>query len=209
MLTDIMNYCPEHVDFVLTDAAKEKFPQTLFEGAKSFKEVEEKINEHFVALFPENEITLRKLDEFEVTNIREEYCKIQEDQLPGAIIAQQQAYEEAKQMKKDADDNVLAIQKRISELAARVKQGTDEMRLPSTETVTFALNGYNLTYTWSDGVMRLAKAEVIPEWGRNELWAQEDQNRQAMMDLFGLEFPEVKKPGAKAEEVEEEQNEDF
>lgn len=203
-----MDYCPEHVDFVLTDAAKEKFPQTLFEGAESFKEVEKKINEHFVALFPENEITLRKLDEFEVTNIREEYCKIQEDQLPGAIIAQQQAYEEAKQMKKDADDNVLAIQKRISELAARVKQGTDEMRLPSTETVTFALNGYRLTYTWSDGMMRLAKAEVIPEWGRNELWAQEDQNRQAMKDLFGLEFPEVKKPGAKAE-AEEENNEDF
>lgn len=203
-----MNYCPEHVDFVLTDAAKEKFPQTLFEGAQSFKEVEEKINEHFVALFPENEITLRKLDEFEVTNIREEYCKIQEDQLPGAIIAQQQAYEEAKQMKKDADDNVLAIQKRISELAARVKQGTDEMRLSSTETVTFALNGYRLTYTWSDGMMRLAKAEVIPEWGRNELWAQEDQNRQAMKDLFGLEFPEVKKLGAKSEE-EEEKNEDF
>ena len=204
-----MNYCPEHVDFVLTDAAKEKFPQTLFEGAQSFKEVEEKINEHFVALFPENEITLRKLDEFEVTNIREEYCKIQEDQLPGAIIAQQQAYEEAKQMKKDADDNVLAIQKRISELAARVKQGTDEMRLSSTETVTFALNGYRLTYTWSDGIMRLAKAEIIPEWGRNELWAQEDQNRQAMMVLFGFEFPEVKKPGTKSEEVEEDQNEDF
>ncbi len=207
MLSDIQNYCPEHVDFVIPEAAKEKFPQTLFEGAESFDEIEEKINEHFVALFPENEVVLRKLDEFEVTNIREEYCKIQEDRLPGAILAQQSAYEEAKQMKKDADDNVLAIQKRISELAARVKQGTDEMRLPSTATITFALNGYNLTYTWCDGKFQLAKAEVIPEWGRNELWAQEHQNRQAMKDLFGLDFPEVKKPGnAKDEESE---NDDF
>lgn len=202
-----MNYCPEHVDFVISDAVKEKFPLVLFEGAKSFKEVEEKVNEHFVALFPENEMALRELDEFEVTNIREEYCKIQEDRLPGAILAQQQAYEEAKQMKKDADDNVLAIQKRISELAARVKQGTDEMRLSSTETITFALNGYNLTYTWRDGQFQLAKAEVIPEWGQNELWAQEHQNRQAMKDLFGLDFPEVKKPGG--EKAEEEENNDF
>lgn len=206
MLADLMDYRPEHVDFVLSESVKEKFPLTLFDGATSFKEIEDKINENFVALFPENEVSLRKLDEYEVTNIREEYCKIQEDRLPSALLAQQEAYEEAKRMKKDADDNVLTIQKRISELAARVKQGTDEMRLPSTETITFALNGYNLTYTWCDGKFQLAKAEVIPEWGRNELWAQEHQNRQAMKDLFGLDFPEVKKPG---EESQEEENEDF
>lgn len=204
MLADIMNYLPERVEFVLSEAVKEKFPLTLFEGATSFKEIEEQVSEHFVALYPDNEVTLRKLDEYEVTNIREEYCKIQEDRLPSALLAQQEAYEEAKRMKKDADDNVLTIQKRISELAARVKQGTDEMRLSSTETITFALNGHNLTYTWCDGKFQLAKAEAIPEWGRNELWAQEHQNRQAMKELFGLDFPEVKKPGS-----EESENEDF
>ena len=206
MLANIVNYRPEEIEFVLTDAAKEKFPQTLFDDAKSFKEIEEKVNEHFMALFPENEVTLRKLDDFEVLNIREEYCKIQEDSLPEAIIEQQKAYEEAKQLKKEADDNLLTVQKRISELAARVKQGTDEIRLSSTETITFALNGYNLTYTWCDGKFQLAKAEAIPEWGRNELWAQEHKNRQAMKELFGLDFPEVKKP--KGVKVEEE-NEDF
>lgn len=203
MLTDIMDYCPEHVDFVISEAAKEKFPMTLFDDAKSFKEIEEQINKHFVALFPENEVTLRRLDDYEVSNIREEYCKIQEDQLPGAIYAQQQAYEEAKQMKKEADDNVLAIQTRISELAARVKKGTDEIRLPSTETITFALNGYNLTYTWCEDKFRLAKAELIPVWSRNELWSQEHQNRKAMMDLFGIEYPEVKKPSGSHEDEEE------
>lgn len=205
MLADIVNYRPEEVEFVLTDAAKEKFPLTLFDDAKSFKEIEEKLNEHFVALFPEHEVTLRKLDEFEVQNIREEYCQIQENRLPEVVLAQQAAYEEAKRMKKDADDNLLTVQNRIGELAARVKQGTDEIRLSSTETVQFALNGYNLTYTWCDGKFQLAKAEVIPEWGRNELWSQEEKNRIAMMELFGIEFPEVKKPGA----VEEEENEDF
>lgn len=108
-------------------------------------------------------------------------------------------------MKKEANDNLLAVQKRISELAARVKQGTEEMRLSSTETITFALNGYNLTYTWCDGKFQLAKADVIPDWGRNELWAQEDQNRKAMFDLFGIEFPEVKKPSS----GDKQENEDF
>lgn len=205
MLADIVDYRPKAVKFVLSDAVKEKFPLTLFDEAKSFKEIEDVVNQHFVALFPDNAVTLRNLDEYEVQNIREEYCKIQEDKLPNAMLAQQEAYEEAKRMKKEADDNLLAVQKRISELAARVKQGTEEMRLPSTETITFALNGYNLTYTWCDGKFQLAKADVIPDWGRNELWAQEDQNRKAMFELFGIEFPEVKKPSS----GDKQENEDF
>ena len=126
MLADIVDYRPSEVKFVLSDAVKEKFPLTLFDDAKSFKEIEEMVNQHFVALFPDNAVTLRTLDDYEVQNIREEYCKIQEDTLPGAKLAQQEAYEEAKRMKKEADDNLLSVQMRISELAARVKQGTEE-----------------------------------------------------------------------------------
>ena len=194
MLTDIIDYKPEKVEFALSDSTKEKFPLTLFDDAKSFKEVESIINEHFVALYPESASAFRKLDDYEVNNIREEYCKIQEDLLPTALEEQHRAYEDSKQMRKEADDKVQAIQNRISELAARVKKGTEDMVLSSTQTVTFALNGHNLTYTWSDGKFQLAKAEPIPDWARNELWSQESQNQQAMMELFGYEFPEVSKP---------------
>lgn len=204
MLTDIMDYRPKEVEFVLTDAVMEKFPTTLFDNEKDYKSVEQQINEHFVALFPESELAQRKLDEYEISNIREEYCKIQEDLLPNALLAQQEAYEEAKRMKKEADEKVMTIQNRISELAAMVKKGTEEIRLPSTQTATFALNGYNLTYTWCDGKFQLAKAEQIPEWGRNELWSQEHTNREAMKELFDLDFPEVKKPSG-----DEEENNDF
>ena len=41
---------------------------------------------------------------------------------------------------------------------------------------------------------KLVKAEKIPDWDKRSLWAQEDRNRKAMLDLFGIEYPEVERP---------------
>ena len=48
----------------------------------------------------------------------------------------------------------------------------------------------------------------IPDWDKNQLWSQEDWNRKAMMEVFGIEFPEVKKPVmAEDEDGDDENNE--
>ena len=45
-----------------------------------------------------------------------------------------------------------------------------------------------------NGQLTLVKGEKIPAWDKRSLWAQEDRNRKAMLDLFGLEYPEVERP---------------
>lgn len=40
----------------------------------------------------------------------------------------------------------------------------------------------------------LAKSEKIPSYNKSSLWAQEDKNRVAMMELFGLDFPAPERP---------------
>lgn len=198
MLSDILNYKPEHIDFVLDETVKEKFSDVLeiFTGAKTFKEVLKIVNERMTATFPENEIAQRKLDDFEIQNIREEYCLMQENDLPEALQNQLEEYEEAKRMKKAADDRVDACRQRISELAARVKKGTEDFRLKGNTSFCIALYGHYLYFTFikEESKMVLAKAVKIGEWGERELWSQEDKNRQAFIDLFEVEFPEVKKP---------------
>ena len=47
---------------------------------------------------------------------------------------------------------------------------------------------------WVNGEFKLVKAEKIPDWDKRSLWAQEDRNRKAMLDLFGIEYPEVERP---------------
>jgi hypothetical protein len=54
-------------------------------------------------------------------------------------------------------------------------------------------------------VFVLAKAGTV--YNRSELWSSEEMNRQSMLDLFGLEFPEAKKP--EEEEPDDEQDDDL
>lgn len=118
------------------------------------------------------------------------------------------ALDEAKRMKKEAEDRMNNILAEICDLAAMVKNGTKEFNLSSTRTIRIALNGYYCFYSWVDEKFQLVKADKIPEWDKRSLWSQEDRNRQAMIEMFGIEFPEVKKPDDFVEEPEEE-NEEF
>lgn len=206
MLQDIKDYCPDIIDFVLSDEVKEKFAEvtTLFRGAENVDEVIEKVNEYFNAEFPTNEVARRHIDEFEVQNIREEYAHIVEDELPQVEREQLDAIDQAKRIKKEADDNLLSVRNRIKELAARVKDGKEDYKLSSKNTFRIALNGYYLTYSWVDGEIKLVKAERVPDWDKNKIWAQEDRNRKGMEELFGVKFPEVAKP--KSEEKTDEES---
>ena len=206
MLANIQNYRPETIEFVLSDKAKELFPQTLFDGADNPEEIVRIVNEKFNALFPENEVAIRRMDEHEILEVREEYCLKQENEVPKRMIELAEAIDQAKRMKKDAEDRYESLLSEIRDLAAMVKTGTKEFVLSSTNTIRLALNGYYCFYSWVDGKFQLVKTDVIPEWDKRSLWSQEDRNRQAIIELFGIFLPEVEKP-EDSEEYEE--NEEF
>lgn len=204
MLADLKDYRPQKIDFVLDDKAKETFKEVmvLFKGAKSSKEALKVFKEKFNCLFPEGELATRQYDKHEVSMIREEYCLKEENDLPKRKQELQETLEEIKAMKKAAEEAYNSILLEIADLAARVKQGTTDFKLSSTETVRIALNGYFLFYSLVDGEMQLVKAQKIPDWDKNSLWSQEDVNREAMKEVFGVEFPEVEKPTMNEDETQ-------
>lgn len=190
-----MDYEPEELQFVLPEAVKEQFPlELLFEKAENEKDILKAVNEHFNALFPDCERTLRYMDDTEKAELRGKYCKLVEQELPEAEISLLNAKEEAKRIKSDAEERLNALNKQIKDYAAKVQDGTEEKQLPATKTFRIALNGYFLFYAILNGKVMLAKAEKIPSYDKSSLWAQEDKNRVAMMELFGLDFPAPDKP---------------
>lgn len=202
MLADLKNYRPARIDFVLDDKVKEMFNEVmvLCKGAKSSKEALKVFKEKFNCLFPEGELATRQYDTHEIAMIREEYCLKEENDVPKRKQELAETLEAIKAMKKQAEDAYNSILLEIADLAARVKEGTTDFKLSSTETVRIALNGYFLFYSWVDGEMQLVKAQKIPEWDKNSLWSQEDTNKEAMKEVFGIEFPEVEKPAMDEEE---------
>lgn len=202
MLADLKEYRPAKIDFVLDDKVKETFSEVmvLCKGAKSSKEALKVFKEKFNCLFPEGELATRQYDAHEIAMIREEYCLKEENDVPKRKQELQETLEAIKAMKKAAEEAYNSILLEIADLAARVKEGTTDIKLSSTETVRIALNGYFLFYSWVDGEMQLVKAQKIPDWDRGGLWSQEDVNREAMKELFGIEFPEVEKPAMDEEE---------
>ncbi len=202
MLADLKDYRPAKIDFVLDDKVKETFNEVmvLCKGAKSSKEALKVFNEKFNCLFPEGELATRNYDAHEISMIREEYCLKEENDVPKRKQELAETLEAIKAMKKQAEEAYNSILLEIADLAARVKEGTTDFKLSSTETVRIALNGYFLFYSWVNDEMQLVKAQKIPEWDKNSLWSQEDVNREAMKEVFGIEFPEVEKPTMNEEE---------
>lgn len=196
MIADLKNYSPANIDFVLDDKVREEFKDVLVlcKGAKSSKEPLKVFREKFNCLFPEGELATRQYDNHEIAMIREEYCLKEENDVPKRKQELQETLEAIKAMKKNAEEAYNSILLEIADLAARVKQGTTDYKLSSTETVRVALNGYFLFYSWVDGEMKLVKADKIPEWDKQGIWSQEDVNREAMKEVFGVVFPEVEKP---------------
>ena len=166
MLDKLKNYEPEFIEVVLDEATMEKYADMLviFKGARNVEEVIKQLQDNFSAEFPEKEVVRRRLDGFEIANIREEYCAIQENELPDAIREQLDAYEKAKRIKKEADDNLLTVRKNIADLAARVKDGSEDYKLSSKNTVKLACSGNFFYFSWINDEMRLVKVEKVPSW---------------------------------------------
>ena len=196
MLANLLDYRPEKIEFVLSEAQREMFKDVLVvcKGAKSRDEAVKVFQDKFNCLFPEGELAVRKYDAHEIQEIREEYCLKQENEFPKRKEELELTLERIKAMKKKAEEAYNSVLLEIEDLAARVKKGTTDFTLPATDTVRVALNGCFCFFAWVDGEMQLVKVTEIPDWDRNSLWSQEDWNRKAMKEVFGIEFPEIKKP---------------
>lgn len=185
MYKDLENYQPEQIVFVVDDEIRERFPQELdfSEFAGDLKSMMSFIGKNFTATFPDG-VAMRLLDKFEKTAIREEYCIIQEEVLPRL----QEKYLDLRQQMKDAEDELKRKAQEVNRYAMEVRAGVREQRLKGNETFQIALNGYYLTYVYDNArkVFQLAKAYEIPD--RTEIWANDEKNREAMLELFGVEF---------------------
>ena len=189
------DYEPEELQFVLPEVVKDTFPLELtFGNAENEKEIIKAVNEHFNVMFPENELAMRYMDNFEKDEIRKKYCELVEKELPSAEAELLSAKLEAKRLKADAEEALNSVSRQIKDYAAKVTEGTKEKKLPPTRTFRIALNGYYLFYSVINGRVLLVKTEKISSYDKSSLWAQEDRNRTAMMELFGLDFPAVEKP---------------
>ena len=218
MKSDLKNYTPENVEYVLEDSLKEQFPLTLDflslgednllgeKPLKDKKDIIKFVGKHFNATFPDNELVTRYLDNFEKANIREEYCSITENEVPARKQELEEALEMAKKMKREAEEAYASVLLEVAKYAAEVKLGTTDMRLKSKDTFCIALGGYYLVYSWDKNkqVFVLAKGFEIPD--RTELWANEEKNRQSMRDVFGLEFAEAEHLIEDSSDVSEDEN---
>lgn len=73
------DYEPEELQFVLPEVVKDTFPLELtFGNAENEKEIIKAVNEHFNVMFPENELAMRYMDNFEKDEIRKKYCELVE-----------------------------------------------------------------------------------------------------------------------------------
>lgn len=206
MKADLINYVPENIEYVLEDGIKDIFPLELdflsltdenLCGEKPLKtkaDVMKFVNKHFIATQPDNELVTRYLDDFEKSNIREEYCMLEENEVPARKQELEEALEKAKKMKKDAEEAYASVLMEVAKYAAEVRLGTADMRLKSKNTICLALAGHYLVYNWDSNKSKfvLAKAYEIPD--PTEIWANETKNRESMKAVFGLEFPETEQP---------------
>ena len=205
MYSDLKGYVPEKVEFVLSDHVKELLPAELdftqIEGQKikNANDAIKFIGKEFSATFPSGETVMRKLDEFEISNIREEYCVMQENEVPKRKLNLEETLEEIKSMKKRAEQAYDSILAEVAKYAAEVKAGTREVQLPSKETFCIVLAGHYAIYTYDKQRKTFVLAKAF-EADQTELWSNEEANRAAMLKYFGLEFPEAPKPEDKEQD---------
>lgn len=183
-------------EYVIGDEARELFPLELdFTGMTDGDENPDKrtimryVGRNFTATFPDKEYVTRRMMEDEKAALRGDYCQLVENVLPERRRQMEEAIEEAKRMRKEAEERYASALQEISAMAAEVKMGTVETCIKGTDTFCMALAGYYLYYTWDEAskTFLLAKATPITD---TSLWASDEKNRDMMRQHFGYEFPE-------------------
>lgn len=213
MKSELLNYKPKSVEYVLDDVVAETFPKELdflsltsnsLIGDKPLKTKRDILNfvaKHFTATFPTDEFAIRKLTDFEIKATREEYCALTEDLLPVRKAELGEAIEKAKKLKRDAEEAVAAVVQDIAAYAAQVKLGTKELLLKSSDTFCIPLAGYYVIYTWDEQKQTFVLASGYEVTDKSEIFSDDSVNREMMLQLFGCELPELQKHSAMGSDI--------
>ena len=208
MKADLENFRPQNPIYVLDEQVKDEFPLELdFKALPNEEPLPTKrdalrfIGKRFTATFPESEYVTRIMDDFEKKAIREEYCTMVENILPERKRQLEEALDEAKRMKKEAEERYAAALQEVAAMAAEVKLGTVEERLKKDDTFCIALAGFYLTYTWSEPKQAFVLAKAYEIEDNSEIFSSDENNREQMLQLFGMEFQEVERQEANADDA--------
>ena len=173
MKSELLNYKPEAVEYVLDDVVAETFPREL-----DFLSLDGD------ALMGEKKLQTKR----DVLNLPVRKAELEE------------AIEKAKKLKKDAEDALAAVVQDIAAYAAQVKQGTKELLLKSKDTFCISLAGYYLVYTWDEQKQTFVLASGYEVTDQSEIFADDRKNREMMLQLFGAEFAETPRKQQNADE---------
>lgn len=197
MKQDLENFQPQNPQYVLDDYVREEFPLELDfkaipgEHFETKRDIMRFIGRVLTATFPETEYVTRIMDDYEKHAIREEYCQLVENLLPERKRQLEEALEEAKRMKKEAEERYASALQEVATMAAEVKLGTVEQKLKGSDTFTIALAGYYLTYTWNEAKQTFVLAKGYEIDDTSDVWSSDENNRAQMLELFGVELPDV------------------
>lgn len=184
-MKDIKNYAPEKPEFVIPEDVS--FPNVLFGGAKNMDEVRKHLSGKFITESVLNGKTDRKLDAYEKAMIRANYAELLENEQPRLEEALAKIEAEMKRQVSDAKDRLQAIVTQIKDLVYEVKRGVKSVDLPP-DTIKIPIKGYYLYYAWLGGEFRLVRADKIPDWDKEKLFSNLETNKEAFLEVLGIDI---------------------
>ena len=187
-MIDLKNYEPEYPEFKLPKGVS--FPKVIFEGAKNMDEIRKHLSGKFITESMQGVKATRLLDVYERTSIRSNYSELLEDEQPKLEDALAEAEASCKAIIKEAKDKLTSVTTQLRALVYKVKRGEKEMDLPSESTVRMALCGHYLYYSWIAGKFQLCRVDKIPSWDEQSLFANLETNKQAFLEVLGIDMSE-------------------
>ena len=188
-MIDLKNYVPEEPVFKLPKDTP--FPRVIFEGAKSMDDIRKLLSGKFICDGVPSGSAVRYLDEYEKRSLRANYSELMEDEQPKYEAELADIEAKMKELVKEAKDKLQSVITQIRDLVYQVKRGEKEVDLPADTTIRMPLNGYYLYYAWIAGKFQLCRVDKIQSWDEQNLFANLETNKQAFLDVFGIDIDTV------------------
>lgn len=186
MENKLNTYIPKRIEVVIPKRY-DNLPKTMFDGAKTLKDVQKVLHKEFVTENQELKV-FRKLDSFEVKTIREGYSVLMEQKLPIVKEEFAEIQEEAKKAVQAAKDRWSACEANINDLVSQVRDGRKEICLEQTQCYRIPACGHYLFFAWLNDEFTLVEVAKIPEWDANKIFSQGEQNEEAFKRIFGIDI---------------------
>jgi len=124
--------------------------------------------------------TSRLYSEEEIKEFKEKVLDIVENELPEADDKRENAefeFQNAKKKKEEALEMYTALIVEMKDLAAEIRKGITDVKLPFFRAFRLPYNGKYYTYVWLDsGEVVLADVNLIPENQKQELFSANETN---------------------------------